>query len=408
MILFFSSYTLLLLYFLIKKRNFDLNFVGFLGFIAYFFPLFFIKFNEDISVHILASLILFLFLFYTILYDLLIPQSSMNSKPKMNNPTFFTVLYVLTAFLLFLIIIQTGTNGLLSNKTDRTYNLHVYNLFVATVSMGFVYSFYFKFKKQFVFYLILIFLLFLSGTRTHLVMAAFTLFVLSNSTENKKFLFNSILSAKFLFLVGGISFLGIFGKDIYASTILSLSTDRNFIEIFTHRIEGSSFIQIISKTEPFHTSSIFQKIVIDDFIINKDYIFELPYHFLPISSPFTDSLHVFSKAVKDHYFSGWSDNSGVGGNFWAEGYSLFGFSGVILFVLIYLKVLFLFDLGFRKFPNFYKPIFVLSGVFWAFYIQRNSLFQIISHDKRLIYTFMLILFLSLFVKIFKLKYRKSN
>lgn len=393
-------------YFFIKKRSLDLNFVAFFGFTTYFFP-FLMHDSLANNVYLVSSIILLNFIFYVFIYDYLtLGKESVDFALSDTRviKSFFISGYVVTAIAFVFLALEVGVNGFFQGKTDRTYNLHLYGVFISLVSLGFLYSFYLKKKKLLVFYLVFLLLLFLSGTRTHIVLCFMALLILIEVEKPSSSLLKRVFKIKFIVALMIISFIGLYGKDFYASFIFAGGFNQGFVDVFLARVDNGGFIGALNRTEPYHTSSILQKVVEDEYRIETNYIMSLPIHFLPISSPFTDTLHFFSTSIKEHFYSGWSESSGIGGNYWAEGYALFGLAGVFLFSFVYLFILFLLDLGFRKSGFRFRPLLALVGVFWAFYIQRNSIFQIISHDKRVVYTF---LFLAIsgviFSKIFNFK-----
>lgn len=111
---------------------------------------------------------------------------------------------------------------------------------------------------------------------------------------------------------------------------------------------------------------------------------------LPIS--FTD-IHVFQREYKDTFFSDWSSAAGAGGNIISEIYWSLGWAGFLLSGGLYV---FLISVLASRRWNIFGALWPILVVFFSFYIWRNSLFSMISHEKKFIYLFFLgVLFLSL-------------
>lgn len=173
---------------------------------------------------------------------------------------------------------------------------------------------------------------------------------------------------------------GLFGKVIYGA-FYDMFLGYSYFEALYIRI--INFIKNPNSVESNHVLNIFSLVVNSNYKIDMDYLLYTPLMFFPFTSGFTINSHFIPEYLKNTFFSGWSEKTGVSCNFFAEGYLSFGLLGAIVFVIIYLSGIFIFQ-KLLKSKNFYIRFFSLfGGVFWSFYIHRSSLFQIIAHQKRL-------------------------
>lgn len=367
------------------------------GFLVYFFPAFFsVSKSSEVFGYLCFPLI---FLISTmVLYDLIFSKSfffNLLTKKasfieKRNDMNFFSVVSVVFTFFLFsLLFYQTGVEGFFSSKTDRSYNAHVYNLFISFLCIGTVLSFYINTWHKYI-YIFFLFILFLSGDRTAVIISLLAVFF-SVTFNSRRFSFISIIfNFRTITTILFVIFIGVYGKSFYGSIAVSYVNDEPFFAVFYNSIKDSGFMESFEKTEPFHIMSIFSKVVESDYVIDSQYLVNLPYHFLPITTPFTDTLHHYSLLLKNEFFSSWGESSGVAANFWAEGFSNFRIFGVVLFSLCYCLILFFFQILVHRFPVYFVPFFGLMASYIGFYIHRNSVFQILSHSKRVFYGFLLL------------------
>lgn len=392
MIVFYLSYFGLIFYLLFRKGYIDIYFVAAIGLLAYFFPYFFI--DSDSELYLLVSIPLIFFLLNYIFSDIHLKNSATPLYKETSGLIFISLTF--TLLMLTILIYQAGIIGFISGK-DGSYSLHVYGFFVSALSLGLILSALHKKKLYFIIFSLLMLMLFITGTRTHLVMAILSLFVLLNLGKRIRVIYmftklNYILVFIFVFV------LGVLGKDIYASVAISVLNDSSFFSVLVQRLSQFSFVEILSRTEPFHVAGMFQLIQENNYRIDSSYMLDLPFHFLPVSGSFTNSLHWFSESIKAEFYTGWSKEAGVSSNFWAEGFALYGLYGLFLFTLLWNVGLCFFNYIFYKAQGSIKALALLSGVFWGFYIHRNSFFQIISHEKRVIYGYILLVLITLIYK----------
>ena len=401
---FYLQLVLCVSYFLFAYRRVDLLTIACFGFVVYLFPLVLPSYFIPEALYLINGMILLLLLIMSILSDSLRSKEASGKDTLLRRQldnylfvyTFLKLCLLFSLLLLFLIASQTGLAGLFEYKTDRQQNTYIYSLYVAVVSIGGVLSYAVKSRKIFVYFLGNMILLFLTGTRTHIVMLLLAMLIIYFDGRPVR-VFRYFYRPQLVVFMLSIILLGVYGKDIYASLSRVVTEDQSFSETFQERLNyGSgrtSFRNAIYATEPYLTQRIFNRIYLDDYRIESDYLLHLPAQLLPVSGVISDKLHFFSNSVKTRFFAT-HVNSGISANFWAEGYSLAGVFGVFAFVLLFLCVLYWLNRLVFSAPYFLRPILVLMGVFFAFYIQRNSLFQIISHEKRMFYVTLFLIVLT--------------
>lgn len=105
---------------------------------------------------------------------------------------------------------------------------------------------------------------------------------------------------------------------------------------------------------------------------------------VPGSSAVGIDPHAFSLAVKTRYFTSWSDEAGVGAHFWAQGWVVGGWLGVVGFAMALIWVLIRFDKAMCRNPETPLSRALVASLIavLAFYVQRNSMEQILSFAGR--------------------------
>lgn len=107
-------------------------------------------------------------------------------------------------------------------------------------------------------------------------------------------------------------------------------------------------------------------------------------------TPFSvgDDLHLFQDIYKQILFPTFSESAGVAGNIILEIYWNYGYAGLPAFGLLLCLAI-----GFTARASRHSSIFAMLGlllfVVLFMYMPRNSLFTLISHEKKFIYTFLI-------------------
>lgn len=399
MLVYFLSYFFLIFTVLFKRRNFDLFTIAGFGMLMYFIPFLISEYDISNDEYYVFSFPLLLVICFAYFNDYLLLQ---NRAFSIGNKVWGDRIALCATFIAFILfcatVFQVGFSDLFVDKKDKAFNFQIYAFFISSTCIGLLYSIYVNNRKTMVICSTLIFLVFLMGSRTHVIICLLSLAVLHFSTQKEIRLVSVLYKPKVIIMILIVAIIGVVGKDLYAAFQVSLITGESFLSVFLLRLDNLSLFEVLLQTEPYHTSEMLYFTVSDEFRIDSWYLTDVIYHFFPVSSPFTDTLHHFSNEIKGEFYSDWGSNVGVAGNYWAEGYANFGFFGVIIWGVIFNIVLIFLNALMYKTEK-YAPIVILIGVFWGFYIQRNSLFQIISHDKRNVYVFIAILIFSILIKV---------
>lgn len=232
-----------------------------------------------------------------------------------------------------------------------------------------------------------------TGDRTQFVIAAFAAAIFFSVTYSlsPRAMVKKAKPYQLLLLVA-VLFVGLFGKNLYGAYYDS-QAGRDFWISLNERFRDMAESPA-RRFEPYHVQSILELAVEGDDRIDSGYLWWVPVQFLPFAGDLGSNVHDQSETVKQLYFSNWSDKSGVSSNFFAEGFLLWGYAGAALFAVIYALFLFLFATAMRRRSLVARLWLSYGAVFWAFYLHRSSLLQIISHEKRIVYSMILVVVVS--------------
>lgn len=316
--------------------------------------------------------------------------------------TTFLAWCALFAMALFIFtILNYGWVGLfrLDDEIDRPERLlYLYSTFV---SLGACTAFLHKRRGYLILFLFFVIFRFLGGDRTQIAMVLFSFMLLApyRVVDRKKG--NGRGRALMVVSCAALIIIGIYGKSLYTAFLATLRTDVSIIEAF-HEVQDArnrtnDILTNLKVSEPYHINSMLGSVVEDDFRVDESYLHRVLWQFLPFSSRFGSDLHLFSNAVKSRYYSGWRDRTGVGATFWGEAYANLRMAGVILFLLVFLLCLYVMNVLLRTSSTLLTPAIALMGAYLGLYIHRNSLFQIIGHEKRILYVLIFLLLLTWFV-----------
>lgn len=240
----------------------------------------------------------------------------------------------------------------------------------------------------------------LLGDRTQFVLAAFASLLLYASyypivpiEQFRKASFRNVAFAV------SAAFVGLFGKDVYGA-FFDYNSGLNFgTALFTrlsHSVDNPS-----SRFEPYHVQSILNLAIGNSDRVDPSYLLGAPLQLLPLATALGGDVHVQSQYVKNLYFADWSDQAGVSSNFFAEGYLSFGYAGAVFFCGLYVGISFALALILRKHGAAVRLWASFAGAYWAFYLHRSSLFQMIAHEKRVAYSILVIIILAAVVQSFR-------
>jgi hypothetical protein len=148
----------------------------------------------------------------------------------------------------------------------------------------------------------------------------------------------------------------------------------------TMSLVSENFWEFAAKDfEPSHVMLMFNRIVAHEMSFDSGTFLWGLLAVLPFSTELGVDPHAFSNQVKARFFSTWGAESGVGANFWAEGYALLGLAGVLIFACLVIGTLWYIDRKVSKTSiGVGQATWLACGVIVAFYVHRNSLEQMLA------------------------------
>lgn len=297
----------------------------------------------------------------------------------------------LTLFVpLLLISILGGGGDVVTSKLDSGQSglLH----YALSVTLGFFFACSVLLRRK-AWLLVCLFAygwIILHGDRTQFVLAVISVAALLSSVHRVSPIGLLKQARRYqIFLLLLAAFVGVFGKNLYGAYFDHLA-GKNFVDSLAFRT-GEMLSDPAKRFEAYHVQSILNQAIKGDDRISADYLLWTPVQILPFAGEFGSDVHYQSEAVKALYFSDWSDEAGVSSNFFAEGYLLWGYLGAFLFVIIYVLGTMLSAAMMRQPKVVFRLVGCFGGAFWVFYLHRSSLFQILAHEKRVVYGMTLVI-----------------
>jgi hypothetical protein len=382
----------------LRNRTTSLWLIAWLSAVAYFLP----GFDPSVSYSVEVMAIYCAFFFVLTVGCLFSARHTARHQVPPDVERDRVAANILLLMSLALLAIQVQQEGIaelfFTHKGSRSVDGRAFAAWTATVGLGFVLCVAHRWWKATLLFGVQLFLHLLMGDRTLPVLAILSLIVIVHegratiAASTKAGLTISRLGASLLLVLT----LGVFGKSIYGALADTTITGRSYLEALEVRVTG---IESVRQTlEPYHTQSILQHVVSNDFVLDPSYLWSAPLFAFPVSLPANYELHHFSETVKTAYYYAPREIGGIAGNFWAEGYAVGGWLGLAIYLLIFALVLIVFDRWSRRATGFAKAAAVLCGATWAFYIHRNAMFQIISHEKKYLYAFLFVLLVATVVR----------
>lgn len=359
------------------RPRFDFLTISALANLIYFSPLIFGKdgWQQDLNIEIYFT---YLIISLSHIIYLISLKSTLKQPPKkMKETDISSLLYfskTISILNFLFVVIFYGMSEIFANKVGS--NISSANILLWRVATTFYFCTSIILTRNFDTFLsfVLLIFLFFTGDRTGIVLSMLAgLIIFSTYLQKNKFWYLNIV-----FILPGIliGILGIFGKAIYASITSQVISD-SLINV--------DIIRAVMSTEPFFTQLIFNEIVNFEYRISSWYLLLLPISVLPLGLIGFSSSY-FNSQFQSSLFP-WMKEGTMAYNYWAEGYANFGFSGIILFVVFYFLILFFIEREHLK-GNIFSILLLILGTYLVFYIQRNSIFSIISYLKHFIYFFL--------------------
>jgi len=406
MFLIYVITVLSLIYFVFVKKRVDLYTLAFVSALVYFLPAFFgftahsvgkvrvfqaIQTNQYlIMFFVLLSIVLSSFIF-----DLIKNKDNRFVGDEARNKYILLFSLGVLLFSLFMMIFSMGVSNILSEDKADVLGARNrwYVLFSVVVPLyGLIAAFQ---KNNFHFIVSVISVLFLTfiGFRTPLM-----IFVLSggliyfsslNRPIYKVINLKSFFASTFL-----IMFLFVY-KKIYVQVKLG-----NW-DVVKERLTSSElYIAAITESEPFVTQDILNSTLRYAGNIEFDFISGFLSSFMLFGDEILNTSNGFMKFVNSTLYS--HIDYGVASNIWAQMYALGGWTGIIIFSIVFNSVIALFVIGMKTRFLTVKVLYANLGVLWVFALHRNDFSYLTTQQKRVVLVFVLVLFVSLFFKKMKL------
>lgn len=335
--------------------------------------------NVDIA---LALLTIPAFLLLGIKKDRLFGYDIFHRSSSKSLRNFFFISFVTCTLFIELTI---GLSNFFINKLLNGQEYEAYSritiLWYASGTLFGLFQWHLAHGKMRLFAIIPIVLFMLSGDRTQPLLILLVIFCLGFCQQK--------LSFKFYILSVALACLMVVGKTLYIYFFTGVWT-------FVYAPFGNAIGYSESVSLMHYAELSFEKNSNLDFYLHKIFLV-IP----PIS--FTD-IHVFQREYKETFFSDWSSAAGAGGNIITEIYWSLGWMGFLLIGALYVFLICVLALKRWKIFEALWPIII---VFFSFYIWRNSIFSMVSHEKKFIYLFIIGVFIVSLKKIF-VKEFKSN
>lgn len=382
---------------LFRKRFFDFHSIFIFILFLYTIPLFFGFVNDPYTGNFVSpdsrTFLVMGIPYYISIVFLLRESDFSNNLIDVNSKksSFLKYILVLSLFgfiLYFPTILKSGTKVELLENSNMMLNI----IYSTLPVFGFLASLKYKNKKLILIFSTILLIIFLFGARRSLALAIIgSMIIILN---DKKFVFLKQykmiaigLSGMFLVLIGKV----LYGYVLSNGVVQGVSAWKNDFT-FDYLFTGSEFLT---------TSAILNSVIVNDFHTDKIHYF---YSFLALQpiplSYFGYSSSYFNDMFQPALFPGLY--YGMAYNPWAEAYSAFGYLGVVfLSVLIFILLDLVWKLYCRS-NSIWSFLFLMLGLYLAFWIQRNSLGSIFAYLRNIFYPlFFIILIYSFLVKLFK-------
>lgn len=372
---------------LVKKRCFDFLSVYILVLTLYSLPLFFFSvydpihklYNVPVDQVYITMGIAFLgavpFLF---------PGNNFQKKIEKtlkyeNLPLLIVAVFSLIGFFYVVPVLLSATNKVeaLELNTNIIFAIF-YEVFPA---IGFLMAYKYKNKKFLIFFIALVVIVLLFGTRRSFAMALIGLMVIGMPLPLR-------LVSKYKYILFGFLalVLVILGKNFYGYILFyglfdGLTEWKNNFTL-DYFFEGSEFLS---------TSAILQAVAESNFKVETINIFKSLLAIQPIPLEyFNFSSSFFNDSFQPVLFP--SLNYGMAYNPWAEAYAWLGYLGVCIYSISFPFLLMFFWKYYRKSRvSLISILFLALGLTLAFWVQRNSLGSILAYIRNILYPFLLIL-----------------
>jgi hypothetical protein len=187
-----------------------------------------------------------------------------------------------------------------------------------------------------------------------------------------------------LIILGGLFFFTY--KGFY------LSIKMGNYDLMLERVVSIEYIAgLFVNSEPSVTLSILSNVLEDELRIGSEHIMNIIISIGIFGWVDTGAVS-YNSIIQPLYYPDIA--GGVGSNIWANVYSLFNYSGLFIFIFMYVFSLYWLSVLVQRVDGTYKYLLLVLGSYWAFYIHRNDLAYQVTLEKRVTLCFILIALIS--------------
>lgn len=393
-LVFIASYILLLVTFLLKKREFDFISIYIITLYLYnSITLFGLTFDPYTRTYIPVNPEIFLtsaIIFFTAIPFVLLPSFGLANKYSYNT-TKSTLLSMknLYSIIIWCLVVVGASYGFpkILAATSKVDALESTNFFVAITTKtlpiaGLLLSVINKRRAMAIFFALVLIIVFILGSRRPLVMGFLGVIIILKGGEIFR-----LLSSYKLIITGLIALLlVVLGKTLYGYLM------REGVSGLDSWLNNFSYKYFIIGGEALNMTAILDAVITHDFTIEGKDVGKslLAIGPLPLSW-FDFSSDNFNQLFQPVLFPG--INYGMAYNPWAEAYSWLGNLGVFFYSIGILITLRLLWRSYVAASPLFSVIILMMGITVSFWIHRNSLATILAYSRNILYPLVCVYFL---------------
>ncbi|MGY4688463.1 hypothetical protein [Salibacterium sp. K-3] len=364
------------MYFLFKKRKVDFHTIAFFSSLIYFIPGFlgFVRYPGGIKVDLDEKVyIVFLLVQSSIwLTAMACDYLSYNQKDTavlkyshVEGTGYISRVLISIALVLTAYIIINLNDALLESKNillpllGRDYLILRYSAGAALVL-----SYIERRRVVFILSLTVLVFTFIIGSRSPLALAVIAVIALAFNKNPKSILFVKHFKKLFLILIFG--YLIFMGKIFYGSF-----KREGFLAALRNIFDKEHIIQGFSGMEPLGIQSILNEIMVTDFTTGFTSLKNIFYEVTILPTFYNAETKSFNDMFQPNLFP--NANHGMAYNIWGEAISIGGFPFLILVIILFNVGIIMFNKIINSNNNILKAFGAYAGIYWCFYIHRNSL-----------------------------------
>jgi hypothetical protein len=375
-----------LLYFFAARRRYDLFTLAAVSAVVYFIPglwgvdLRGIPLEPDVyivMVGVLGSLVV-----YTLAFDRRLPR-----RPATQSATsqWLLRLHAIIAIGVFsYVLITQGVADTFGMSAGRNFPGWLFIAWRVSASTFVVLAFVHRSKWLWLGAPMAI-ALYAAADRTGLAMMALAVAAIWLSTTNRRTVWAHVIRLSPIIVAFG--FLMLFG-DLMFVAIRLLVAGASFDAVASFVVTRMDWNAAIRYSEPFGTQMVLNEIIRQSFYVGPSHLVGILYQIWPAPSMFGYKSGIFNELFQKTLFPetrSATANWGLAHNYWGEGLASGRWPMYFIFLMIYLGGLSLFNRMTHSRVAGIKALGALMGAYWAFYIHRNSLGNIITFERHILY-----------------------